>query len=84
MIATCETVKELRGNLSLFLRFIDSNGKELEGYATLNYFGKPLKKVAAGEEIVFNGAYTGHVEKLIKVTNVINISRDDWNELRRK
>ena len=84
MTVTCEAVKELRGNLSLFLRFVDSEGKELESWATLNYFGKPFKKVAPGEKIVFNGAYTGSVEKLIRVTNVINISRDEWNELRRK
>ena len=81
---TCVTVKDFKGNSSLFLRFVNSEGKTLEGYATLNYFGKALKTLAPGEEIVFNGSYTGNVQNLIKVANVINISRDEWNELKTK
>lgn len=81
---TCVTVKDFKGNSSLFLRFVNTEGKTLEGYATLNYFGKALKTLAPNEEIIFNGAYTGNVQNLIKVANVINISRDEWNELRTK
>ena len=78
------TVKDFKGNSSLFLRFVNSEGKTLEGYATLNYFGKALKTLAPDEEIVFKGAYTGNVQNLIKVANVINISRDEWNKLKIK
>ncbi|MEA3495141.1 MAG: hypothetical protein U9R42_03805 [Bacteroidota bacterium] len=80
---TCVTVKDFKGNSSLFLRFVSSEGEILEGYATLNYFGKALKTLAPGEEIVFKGSYTGNVQNLIKVANVINISRDEWNELKK-
>ncbi len=79
----CMTVKNFKGNSSLFLRFVNSEGKPLEGYATLNYFGKALKTLEPNEEIIFKGSYTGNVQNLIKVTNVINISRDEWNELKK-
>jgi hypothetical protein len=79
---TCVTVKDFKGNSSLFLRFVNSEEKTLEGYATLNYFGEALKTLPPGKEIVFKGSYTGNVQNLIKVVNVINISRDEWNELK--
>jgi len=75
---TCVTVKGFNKS-SLFLRFVNSEEKTLEGYATLNYIGKTP---TPGKEIVFNGVYMGNVQNLIKVANVINISRDEWNELR--
>ena len=80
----CEVVKNSKCDPSLFLRFTNSEKQNLEGYATLNYFGKSIKSLGAGKQFVFKGAYTGNVQNLIKVENVINISREEWNELRKK
>ena len=81
---TCIIVEKSKCDPSMFLRFVNSDKEVLEGYATLNYFGKSLINMEPDTEIVFEGAYTGNVQDLVKVEKMSNMSREDWNELRKK
>ncbi len=81
--AVFEPVDEIKGNLSLFLRFVDKNGNKIKGFGVLNYFGKPLKKIEHGKTYSFKGSYSG-LENLINADNITILSRADWNKNRHK
>ncbi len=77
--ATFEAVADnKRGTLFAYLRFIDKDGKEIEGWAILMTMASRNKPIKSGETYTMKGSYDG-IERLANVGKVVAKTREEWD-----